>query len=712
MLSKTLQNSGNFSSQQIVSKLKFLFKVFFLFFIFSLIFLTTKKSNHYLFNYENLIVSSINHSTNSLNMWLSQQRQLIYNLAHSDTIINYLTNPFSVNNSRAVRDRLTNLKSFSPMFTNVLIIINTQTLLNNLELSENTEEEFFNLEGNLSLLLDTNNRDSIHATFPIGSNLDTLLYAPHILNGERTFFIGDLEISPNKTTFPIIQVIHSPIGEHLGAIVFNVDLQNFIASSNPISVAKTGSSFITDSHGLFLTPSVRPHLSNPYTNSNPPIPFDWLYEHIYYLDLNTSGNLQHIWVDGRQYIFYSKPLSCFYTIENPLYIIFMQEFSEAFLPVLRDFLLSDFLLIMIFTMASALISFFLYEKYHCKLETERFQGNKNYSELLQLSLIDDLTGLFNRTFFRQYRNQIESHEGLIGIIIIDIDGLKIINDTFGHEQGDEFILLCSKVIKGSLPKVKVARIGGDEFMCFLLNQNYTKIRSIVARIKENVHIVNKNGHALPLPISFSIGWSVLSGPNVTNELFKEADALLYKHKSEQSSKLRASILKNFSYMLSKIDPLTTSHYLEILHIANNIAKKIHPIESVDFHHLQLLVRYHNIGLITYDKNAQNLSNHIQTGYRIALYLPKLTPIANLILSHEELYCGKGPLGIKGKEIPIECRILTVALLFTTHYYENSHQNSSLALHSLQDNYAKSCDPDLVEILSQIINTVYPTQSAQ
>lgn len=102
-------------------------------------------------------------------------------------------------------------------------------------------------------------------------------------------------------------------------------------------------------------------------------------------------------------------------------------------------------------MGGGLVIFFLYEQYRRSFDMES-STTKKYNDLIQLSLVDGLTGLFNRTFFRQNRDEMEKFEGNIGIIVIDVDGLKIINDTFGHEQGDALIRMCSKIIKGSLPK--------------------------------------------------------------------------------------------------------------------------------------------------------------------------------------------------------------------------------------------------------------------
>jgi len=94
--------------------------------------------------------------------------------------------------------------------------------------------------------------------------------------------------------------------------------------------------------------------------------------------------------------------------------------------------------------------------------TERKQAEER---LKYLSLHDPLTGLYNRTYFEQELNRLEGGRyHPIGVIVCDVDGLKLINDTLGHDAGDRLLLAAAGVIKDSFRKGDmVARIGGDEF---------------------------------------------------------------------------------------------------------------------------------------------------------------------------------------------------------------------------------------------------------
>jgi hypothetical protein len=95
---------------------------------------------------------------------------------------------------------------------------------------------------------------------------------------------------------------------------------------------------------------------------------------------------------------------------------------------------------------------------------------KRYQEKLEyLSLHDSLTGLYNRAFFEaEIERLFHSREYPISIMSADLDGLKLINDTMGHDRGDSLLKTCARVVKESLRRSDVlARVGGDEFAVIL-----------------------------------------------------------------------------------------------------------------------------------------------------------------------------------------------------------------------------------------------------
>ncbi|MFZ5650165.1 MAG: bifunctional diguanylate cyclase/phosphohydrolase [Bacillota bacterium] len=152
-------------------------------------------------------------------------------------------------------------------------------------------------------------------------------------------------------------------------------------------------------------------------------------------------------------------------------------------------------------------------------------------QLKYLSLHDPVTGLYNRTYFEEEMRRLE--EGRIsevGIIVCDVDGLKLANDTLGHDNGDALLVATARVIKESVRASDMAaRIGGDEFAILLPNSNNRVVEDVTGRIRDAIAVYNSENPGLPL--SISIGFTVADGsPLNLGEAFKEADNNMYREK--------------------------------------------------------------------------------------------------------------------------------------------------------------------------------------
>lgn len=152
-------------------------------------------------------------------------------------------------------------------------------------------------------------------------------------------------------------------------------------------------------------------------------------------------------------------------------------------------------------------------------------------ELRYLSMHDALTGVYNRTYFEAEMERLrDGRRYPVSIIMLDIDDLKVINDTYGHAQGDKILQTVAAAIKDVLRSDEVfARIGGDEFAILLPHADEVASRLVISRIKDQLDkFAGKNRNER---IKVSIGLGVAGVKDDLSEAFKQADANMYANKS-------------------------------------------------------------------------------------------------------------------------------------------------------------------------------------
>ncbi len=160
-----------------------------------------------------------------------------------------------------------------------------------------------------------------------------------------------------------------------------------------------------------------------------------------------------------------------------------------------------------------------------KLETERD--------------IDLLTGLYNRRGLDTKLTELFANPELLGfyaLIMIDADGLKMVNDTYGHESGDIYLKRIAAVIQDFRIENSIAsRQGGDEFVLFLYD--YDSEEELIKTIEELEHIQHSSNafihENIKVPLRFSFGYSLAKGKTDYQEMLKEADEKMYEDKLER-----------------------------------------------------------------------------------------------------------------------------------------------------------------------------------
>lgn len=156
-----------------------------------------------------------------------------------------------------------------------------------------------------------------------------------------------------------------------------------------------------------------------------------------------------------------------------------------------------------------------------------------------LSFHDSLTGLYNRAYVNKIIEEGPSCSNIC-IFAFDIDGLKYVNDNYGHLEGDKLIVSSAEIFKKSFREDDmVARIGGDEFIAIVYNCDHIKAELIKSRIEDAIEFQNKNIHDSNFKVSISIGYSLSHKDDDTIvTLIHNADTEMYTNKTEKRKSIK------------------------------------------------------------------------------------------------------------------------------------------------------------------------------
>lgn len=164
--------------------------------------------------------------------------------------------------------------------------------------------------------------------------------------------------------------------------------------------------------------------------------------------------------------------------------------------------------------------------------TERRQTEQR---LIYISFHDGLTGVYNRAYFEEELQRLQNRRtGPLAIAIVDVDGLKLVNDTWGHSVGDKLLIRAAQLLRRAVRQEDVvARIGGDEFAIILRNTEEPAVNKIFDRLHQELGKEEQQADPLP-PLRLSFGYAFAISPEISAvELYKTADNRMYQEKAKR-----------------------------------------------------------------------------------------------------------------------------------------------------------------------------------
>lgn len=343
-------------------------------------------------------------------------------------------------------------------------------------------------------------------------------------------------------------------------------------------------------------------------------------------------------------------------------------------------------------------------------------------KIIYISFHDSLTGLYNRAYFEEELKRMNNPRYYpLNVVMIDVNGLKAVNDTFGHHQGDELLKNLASLIKNSSRQGDIlARLGGDEFSVILPNTSVSDTEKFCQRLRSAC--LQNSFKPSYLNPNISIGHASQDGSlSSLEELIREADKKMYQDKLFNIKSREKHLLNAFLAILAERDPHTKNHVHRMVEIAVIMGKKYH-LNNYDLNRLRLLVLLHDIGKIGIPEEILfkpdsltpaewgKMKDHCQIGYRIAKNIPDFSSICKEILYHHEKWDGSGyPVGLQGEEIPLLSRIISIIDAYDTMQSKRTYKkaiNQEEALEEIKRNSGSQFDPNLVPIFLSTISDIY------
>jgi len=297
---------------------------------------------------------------------------------------------------------------------------------------------------------------------------------------------------------------------------------------------------------------------------------------------------------------------------------------------------------------------------------------KRQERVEYLSNHDSLTGLYNRIYAEEQLQKMNHADSMpFSLLMIDINGLKLINDAFGQNKGDEILVITADLISDlDLPAGSLAaRLGGDEFALLLPNTSEEQADKI------RVELINKVSSCRIDDVVLSVS----AGCATTNialesleQLYRQAEDKMNRYKLSENSSMRSRTIDLIISSLHEKNSREMHHSKRVSEISVQIAEEL-DLAPETVRRIQIAGLMHDIGKIGIPDSVlnkpgkltgeewQEIKKHSEKGYKILSSANEFSEIADYVLQHHERWDGKGyPQGIAAAAIMLEARIISLA----------------------------------------------------
>lgn len=338
-----------------------------------------------------------------------------------------------------------------------------------------------------------------------------------------------------------------------------------------------------------------------------------------------------------------------------------------------------------------------------------------------ISYHDSVTGIYNRAYFDEALSELDRPEQLpLSVIIGDVNGMKLINDAFGHVKGDALLCEMASILKSCVREGDiVARTGGDEFSILMPRANGQAAKEVVDHIRA-VCGEKLSKEYDEIYIDIALGYATKSDPaEPLDKVVRLAEELMYRRKLLEQRSPHNDYLNYIKTTMFEKSYETEEHAERLVRLSKMLGEQLGLSEN-ELDELELVVVLHDIGKISVDKDIltktdrlseedwREIKKHPEVGYRIANSTFGLTHIAEYILCHHERWDGSGyPLGLSGTKIPLISRIISVVDSYDAMTQDRGYRKALPAGEAVKEilkNKGTQFDPQIADIF---VNRVLP-----
>lgn len=339
------------------------------------------------------------------------------------------------------------------------------------------------------------------------------------------------------------------------------------------------------------------------------------------------------------------------------------------------------------------------------------------TQLTYVSHHDSLTGAHNRAYIESMKEKLSCEENLPTTVIMgDINGLKRVNDVYGHSVGDEMIIAAGNIMRACVgERGVVARWAGDEFIAILPNTDFREGLRICREIRSACTLAESDSAGLS--IALGAATRVAPGRSLRDARIA-AEKRMYANKLADATSGRGMLLHSLRQALAERTHETQEHSNRMRFLAIELGQML-GLSASTLDDLALLADLHDIGKIGIpDRILQKpggltpaewdvMRAHPEIGARIVGGCYELEHIARAILAHHERWDGGGyPRGLGGHQIPLISRILSIVDAYDAMTSDRPYRKAMSredALREIRTCSGMQFDPDLADIFLEMMD---------